>query len=441
VVRSWRWLEAQAAERSAFPDLATALALPATVAGPENRLRSVRAIAVPGLGTCYLKLFRRTQWKNRLRFLLTRPRCADDAQREAAMAQALRAAGIAAPRPIAVGRAGASSSLLLAALPGTSLAELVQGSAVDDALLRRAAVFCGALLRRGFWLPDLSLDHVYVDGPALGILDLHNGTLAHPGPPPRRLCLRVLRHFRRSALSLPIASLPALRFAVRLLRAAGRGAEARRLLQALPPLQSWRRYEAPGRSERYAQRDMARGRAESELLARVWPGRPGDLVLDAPCGTGRVAALLRERFGARVLPVDAAWAMLQQARASHQDTPLLRADALALPLRDGAADGVVLFRFLHHLPPELARRALAEACRVARRFVVVSWFHPCSVNAFGRRLRRLFGARQHRFALGRATLHRWLRSHGMEPDAEAAQLPWLRDLWVASFIRPDRSPD
>src|SRR5262245_54087839 len=67
---SWRLLDAEAAERRAFPDAATTLALPGVAAGPKNRLRSVREITMAGLGTYYLKSFQATQFKNRLRFRL-----------------------------------------------------------------------------------------------------------------------------------------------------------------------------------------------------------------------------------------------------------------------------------------------------------------------------------------------------------------------------------
>ena len=102
---------------------------------------------------------------------------------------------------------------------------------------------------------------------------------------------------------------------------------------------------------------------------------------------------------------------------------------------NGVVDGVVMFRFLHHLAPDARRRAIAEACRTARRFVVASFFHPCSAHHLQRRLRQLGGATPTRFAVTLRGIVREFASHGFELHAKAADLPFARDLWVASFVR------
>ncbi len=434
---TWRWLEANAAERAELGEPAAVLQHEWQPAAAPNRLRHVRRLHLAG-ETCYLKVFDRTQWKNRLRFALTRPRAASDAEREAAVTQALRRAGIETPRPIAVGGDGRASFYLCARLQGEPLAHLLARGAVDEAMARAVAMFSGDVLARGFRLPDLSLDHLFVRRELaiyhFGLLDLHNAGLAAPGRPPLAHCRKVLRRLQRSVRLLPVPRRQAMVFAVRLLRAAGWREATRSVLRALPPFDTAGRYEVAGRSRSYATRNPARHARELALLARVWPGRPGETVLDAPCGTGRLLPFLRQR-GARVVWADAALAMLRQARAAG-DAEAVQADALALPFADRAVDGVVLFRFLHHLPPEQARQALAEACRVARRFVVVSHFHPCSAHAVRRALRGwLTGRAPTRHAVTGARLRTWLGGHGFAPDGTAADLPGLKDLWVRAFVR------
>jgi ubiquinone/menaquinone biosynthesis C-methylase UbiE len=118
----------------------------------------------------------------------------------------------------------------------------------------------------------------------------------------------------------------------------------------------------------------------------------------------------------------------------------VQADAQQMPFADGAVDGVLMFRFLHHLPPPARRAAIAEACRVARRFVTVSFFHPCSAHHLQRRLRRALGAPPTRFAATLARITADFARHGFRRCAHAAELPFARDLWLASFERPGTGP-
>ena len=433
---SWCLLSDDPDERRLFAAPSAWSALPNTPAGPDNRLRSVLRVA-DGDRHWYVKTFRATQWKNRLRFSWTWPRARDDAERELRVTMALREAGFAAPRPVACGRRNGVAFYVCAPLAGEPLAALLRRGDIDEGLARRIAGHCGALLRAGFHLPDLSADHVFVAGDApLAVLDLHNGTVARPGTAPARLCRRVLRRFARSVRELPVRWPAALRFAARLLRAAGRR-DARALLRRLPPFTTAERYEATGKAGAYATRNPARHARELELLAEVFPGRPGETVLDLPCGAGRLSPWLQQR-GCAVVSADGALAMLQQAAQRHGGLPYaVQADALAMPFDDRAVDGVVMFRFLHHLPEELSDRVIAEACRVAGRFVVVSFFHPCSAHHLQRRLRALTGGRTTRFARTLTAIDHSFARHGFHRRHVAADLPFARDLWLTSFTRDD----
>ncbi len=435
----WQLGSGDPRERATFATLAATLALPDEVAAPPNRLRAVRRLATAH-GVYFLKTFTRTQWNNRLRFAATAPRAANDAQREHRVTVALRAAGFDAPRPVGLGARGAASFYLCAQLPGSPWRALLARGA-DAALARAVASHCGRLLAAGFWLPDLSADHVFVAGagavPRLGVLDLHNGRLARAGRVPRRVLRRVLRRFRRSVRELLLPHRAVLGFAVRLLRAAGCSRRTvRALLRREAPWATAARYDAPGKSGAYAARDPRRAARELDLLRAVWPGRPGQTVLDLPCGTGRLLPLLAGELGHRVVHADGSLAMLRDARAAGaRQAPAVAANALAMPFDDGAVDGVVMFRFLHHLPRDAAATALAEACRVARCFVVCSFFHPISVHHARRRLHTLLGRPPTRFSLTLRTVERLGRAHGFTLAAHAAERAFAKDLWVAAFVR------
>jgi len=99
-------------------------------------------------------------------------------------------------------------------------------------------------------------------------------------------------------------------------------------------------------------------------------------VLDVGCGTGVLAAALAERWSAKVWGVDPTEEMLEVARGRVPPTVgLKRADAEALPFRDGWFERVVARLVLHLVDRP---RALAEVARVLSgggRFVTAT-FEP-----------------------------------------------------------------
>jgi demethylmenaquinone methyltransferase/2-methoxy-6-polyprenyl-1,4-benzoquinol methylase len=87
---------------------------------------------------------------------------------------------------------------------------------------------------------------------------------------------------------------------------------------------------------------------------------PGATVLDIACGTGDLCEVLRAT-GHRAIGVDLSAGMLA---AAHTRAPLVRADALTLPVPDAAVDGVVSGFALRNLVD--LRQFLRECARVLR---------------------------------------------------------------------------
>ena len=77
---------------------------------------------------------------------------------------------------------------------------------------------------------------------------------------------------------------------------------------------------------------------EGPALAQLLGLPPGSLVLDLPCGWGRLHPFLRDR-GLRVVGGDLSPLNLARHQ-QEQPAPLARLDLRRLPFRDGCADGV-----------------------------------------------------------------------------------------------------
>jgi len=116
---------------------------------------------------------------------------------------------------------------------------------------------------------------------------------------------------------------------------------------------------------------------EERVLIPILPDLNGSRVLDLACGTGRWLGTLLRLGASSGIGIDCSHAMLAAAGSK----PLLRgrlvrADGLALPLRDAAADLIVCsfalghFREVHGLAAEVARVARPSAT------VYISDVHP-----------------------------------------------------------------
>jgi SAM-dependent methyltransferase len=102
---------------------------------------------------------------------------------------------------------------------------------------------------------------------------------------------------------------------------------------------------------------------------------PGSLLLDAPCGTGRLIPLYL-RNGFKVVGVDISGEMVQVARHRTENwngnASFSRMDFVDVSLSTCSVDAVLSIRFLPHFSPYERIRILREFSRVARHQVIIS---------------------------------------------------------------------
>lgn len=117
------------------------------------------------------------------------------------------------------------------------------------------------------------------------------------------------------------------------------------------------------------------------------------IILDLPCGGGRLTPAFADSAGL-VIEADIAIGQILYGRSeSSVATPRIwmTASAFHIPLRDDSVDGIICVRLSHHLPTAAEReRLLKELLRVARRFVIMTYFDHHSLKNTLRRMRRPF---------------------------------------------------
>lgn len=92
---------------------------------------------------------------------------------------------------------------------------------------------------------------------------------------------------------------------------------------------------------------------------------PDRKVIDAGCGTGRLAAHLRNA-GLNVTGVDLSPTMVRVARRLNPEIEFTAGELTALPADGGSADGVVSWYSIIHLEPDAIDTVAREFARVLR---------------------------------------------------------------------------
>lgn len=174
-------------------------------------------------------------------------------------------------------------------------------------------------------------------------------------------------------------------------------------------------------------------RREYQLLHRLLAAQPrSGTLLELPCGGGRLSAAMVPHADL-MIEADVALGQLQYGRDhSRSETPQLwlTASALRIPFRDASVDGVVCIRLCHHLPqPKERERLVAELLRVARRFVILTFFDYHSLKNLLHRIRRRFNKKRPKYTMTREEIVKI----GARHDARLAACPALS--WIGSGHR------
>ena len=145
-----------------------------------------------------------------------------------------------------------------------------------------------------------------------------------------------------------------------------------------------RRYT--GRSQGFLDR---RERACLEQLIRKRATAPGQIVLDLPCGYGRIAPML---VGLGLTPLwgDISFAMARRVSTRSEaksGVGQLVGSAEQIPLATNAVDGATCIRLIEHFRlGQIRTDIMRELGRVVRRWLVVSFYDGATIHGKTKRL-------------------------------------------------------
>jgi ubiquinone/menaquinone biosynthesis C-methylase UbiE len=176
--------------------------------------------------------------------------------------------------------------------------------------------------------------------------------------------------------------------------------------------------------------------------------RDGGIILDIPCGTGRVTAWIVEA-GYKVVGADIAVEMIAVARdrPSFFEASLgyIQTDAVHLPFRSKTLSCVTAIRFWGHIPSATRVQVLRELARVSQGYVIADYcvFNPM-IN-IRHRVDHWFRSKSMGFnqswtwqSIPRHQLEREFQAADLKAVKWFAKLRFLSDAWIVLLAHEDR---
>jgi 2-polyprenyl-3-methyl-5-hydroxy-6-metoxy-1,4-benzoquinol methylase len=194
-------------------------------------------------------------------------------------------------------------------------------------------------------------------------------------------------------------------------------------------------------AKQYQHRKPKKHHMEMALVKRAMARLPRQSsVLDIPCGAGRITIML-ERLGFNCAGADIGDGVIDAARSAVRlaglDAPVEKQDLEQMSYADQSFDAIVCFRMFHHFPsPDIRRRAVSELCRVAKNYVLISYFSPYSITSVKRKIREgLGGKRSRQNATPLREVTGYFSEQGFTLENNLAQMPFVHTLHIATFRR------
>lgn len=176
------------------------------------------------------------------------------------------------------------------------------------------------------------------------------------------------------------------------------------------------------------------------LASRTWT--PADVVLDVPCGTGILGPTLAP-YAPRVVASDISLEMMRLADGAYAPGSFggfVRSDITAMPFPDSRFSVMVTLGFMHRVPAEIRRRALAELHRVCSDTAIVSYSLTSPAQRSKHRLLRAISPRHvpAPCAISMEEAERGIREAGFHVLKRFAVVPLLSSEWLYLLSKKGR---
>ena len=163
-------------------------------------------------------------------------------------------------------------------------------------------------------------------------------------------------------------------------------------------------------------------------------------VLDIPCGCGRISIHLAKK-GFQCTGSEISDAMISIAKKEIAKENLFcdvdKIDIEKMEYDNESFDAIICFRLFHHFPTsEIRKRVIDELCRVAKKYVLISYFSPLSFTSIKRHVRtRIGGKRSKQYDIRLSNLRQYFSNNQFVFVKDYAVLRFIHTLHLAVFKR------